>query len=120
MAVSHNWYASSFITMANKEADWDTDTVKCMLTTSAYTWNQNTHKYKSDITNEITGTNYVAGGATISPLTSAVATLVWNLTGSNAVWANATITARYAVVYDSTPGTDATRPLLSRVDFGAD
>jgi hypothetical protein len=36
------------------------------------------------------------------------------------VWTSSTITARYAVVYDSTPGTDATRPLICYIDFGAD
>lgn len=35
-------------------------------------------------------------------------------------WASSTITARYAVIYDSTPGTDATRPLIALINFGAD
>lgn len=35
-------------------------------------------------------------------------------------WSSSTITARYAVVYDDTPGTSATKPLLLYVDFGAD
>jgi hypothetical protein len=35
-------------------------------------------------------------------------------------WTGSTITARYAVIYNSTPGTDATRPLIAYVDFGAD
>lgn len=32
-------------------------------------------------------------------------------------WANATITARYAVIYDDTPATDAAKPLLWLIDF---
>lgn len=35
-------------------------------------------------------------------------------------WATITITARYGVVYNRTPATDATRPLLGLIDFGAD
>jgi hypothetical protein len=35
-------------------------------------------------------------------------------------WAASTITARYAVVADTTPGTAATNPLICYVDFGAD
>lgn len=122
MAVTHLWYGLSFVTMANKEADWDSDTVKTMLTTSTYVPNQDTHKYKSDVTNEITGTNYSAGGTTISPLTSAYTggTNTWNLDGADAAWTSASFTCRIAPTYDGTPGTDATRPLLSYVDMGAD
>jgi hypothetical protein len=35
-------------------------------------------------------------------------------------WTTATITARYAVVYDSTPASDATRPLIGYLDFVSD
>ncbi len=34
-------------------------------------------------------------------------------------WAAATLTTRYGVIYDRTPATDATRPLLMLVDFEA-
>jgi hypothetical protein len=40
--------------------------------------------------------------------------------GASVSWAASTITARYGVLYDSTPATDATRPLIGLVDFGAD
>lgn len=122
MAVTHLWYGLSFITMANKEADWDTDTVKTMLSTSTYVPNQDTDKYKSNVSNEISGTNYTAGGTTISPLTSAYtgASNIWNLDGADAAWTTATFTCRIAATYDGTPGTDATRPLLSYVDMGGD
>ncbi len=35
-------------------------------------------------------------------------------------WTSATITARYAVIYDATPGTAGTNPLIALVDFGED
>lgn len=36
--------------------------VYCMLVTATYTPNQNTHDFRDDITNEVSGTNYTAGG----------------------------------------------------------
>lgn len=32
-------------------------------------------------------------------------------------WSTATVTARYGVIYDRTPGSDATRPLFALIDF---
>ena len=122
MAVTAKWYGNAFVKAFNKEIDFDTDTIKVMLCTSTYAPNQDTHTYKSDVTNEVTGTGYTAGGATVATpsLTYTGATNVLMLDGGDVSWASSTITARYAVVYDSSPATDATRPLLCYVDFGAD
>ena len=106
----------------NKEVDLDSDNIKVMLCTSTYTPNQDTHQYKSSVTNEVTGTGYVAGGNTLAStvVTYTAGTNTVSFDAADTVWAGSTITARYAVVYDSTPGTDATRPLICYVDFGAD
>lgn len=119
MAVSAHMYANAPLKALNKEIDYDTDTIKVMLCTSSYTPNQNTHIYKSSITNEVTGTGYTAGGATLGTKTITEATLVVTLDAADTTWTSSTITARYAVVYDST-GTDSTSALLMYVDFGAD
>ena len=42
------------------------------------------------------------------------------LSGTNVQWTTASITARYAILYDATPASDATRPLIALIDFGAD
>lgn len=42
------------------------------------------------------------------------------MSGANVQWTTATITARYGVLYDASPSTDATRPLIALIDFGAD
>jgi hypothetical protein len=123
MAVTAKMYGLCFKSAFNKEIDLDSDTIKVMLCTSSYTPDQDTHQYKSSVTNEITGTGYTAGGATLgSPAVAYnTSTNVFNFDGADASWTTATFSgARYAVVYDSTPGTDATRPLISYVDFGAD
>lgn len=122
MAVTAKLYGKAFSSVFNKEMDWNSDTIKVMLTTSSYTPDQDTHQYKSDVTNEVSGTGYSAGGATAAnpTITYTAGTNVCKLDADDVSWAASTITARYAVVYDSTPGSDATRPLLCYVDFGAD
>jgi hypothetical protein len=122
MAVSAKIYGKTFLSLANKEIDWETDTIKVMLCTSSYTPDQDAHQYKSSVTNEITGTGYTAGGATLgsAAATYTGGTNVFSLGGATVSWSTSTLTARYAVIYNSTPGTDATRPVVSYVDFGAD
>lgn len=122
MAVSAKAYGPLFLSLANKELNLNSDTLKVMLCTSAYTPDQDAHRYKSSVTNEVTGTGYTAGGATLTSVAVSYdgPTNVLKLAAASTSWASSTITARYAVIYDSTPATDATRPLIAYVDFGAD
>jgi hypothetical protein len=113
----------SLITKAfNKEVDWDTDTIKVALVTSSYTPNQDTHDYWDDVSaNEISGTGYSAGGATLANKTVGytAGTNVTKFDGDDVSWTSSTLTARYAVVYLST-GTPSTSPLIAYVDFATD
>lgn len=100
--------------------DYNTDTFKILLVTSTYTPNKDTHTRRSDVTNEVTGTGYTAGGATCACTvakdnTNDRVTLTFAATS----WATSTITARGAVIYKST-GTAANDPLVCYIDFGAD
>jgi hypothetical protein len=101
--------------------DWDTDTIKLALTTSTYTVDIDTHDFFNDVTNEITGTNYTAGGWTLTASAPSydTATDQVRLDATDVSQASATFTARKAVVYKST-GTSSTSPLISYLDFGAD
>ena len=120
MAVTAFFYGNAFLSAFNKEIDFNSDTIKVMLCTSAYTPSQDTHQYKSSVTNEVTGTGYTATGATLAncTLTYTAGTNVLKLDADDVSWASSTITARYAVIYDATPASDATRPLLCYIDFG--
>lgn len=185
MAVSGTFYRNALAKVFNKEIDFDTDTLKVMLCTSAYTPNLDTDAYKSAVTNEVAGTGYTATGAVLASPTIAYVpansygtqranstaytagqivrpasgngflyqcstagtsggsvptyptaigqtvtdgTAVWTCVGSGILvldaadtsWTTATITARYAVIYDWSPATDATRPLIALINFGAD
>lgn len=123
MAVTAKWFGNAFLKMLNKEIDWDSDTIKVSLHTSAYTPDQDAHDYANDLTNEVAnGNGYTTGGATLGSKTIdyTAGTNVVKLDAADTVWSASTITARYAVIYDSTPGSAATNPLLGYVDFGAD
>lgn len=123
MAVSHLYYGKFFLSLGNKELDVNSDTWKTMLTSSTYVPDQDAHQYKSSVTNELSATgNYSTGGTTISPLTDTYTggTNVYAIDGADAAWTTATFTCRIAPTYDNTPGTDATRPLITYVDMGGD
>lgn len=125
MAVTSKVYGLAQQSLANKEIDFDTDTVMVMLCTSAYVPDQDTHRYRSQVTNEVTGTGYTAGGQACTGKTVSydAATNTLKLAVANVSWPNSTITARYAVFYVmsgadlSTPADD---PLLCYWDFGGD
>jgi hypothetical protein len=97
------------------------DTIKAMLTTGAYVPAQDTHEFRSAVTNEVTGTGYTAGGVALTgkTVTYDAATNTLTLDADDPAWANSTITARYLVFYKDT-GVATTSPLISYVDFGAD
>lgn len=97
-----------------------TDTFKCVLVTSAYTENRGAHTRRSDVTNEVTGTGYTAGGNTVVPtFTNDTTNHRLTIVIPTTTWVSSTITARKMVCYKST-GTAATDPLLFVNDFGAD
>jgi hypothetical protein len=101
--------------------DLAADTMKVALVSATYTPNQGTHVFFSDVTNEVTGTGYTAGGATLASITVTADTTNHRgvFDAADATWASSTITARGAVIYKST-GTAATSPLLGYVDFTTD
>ena len=125
MPATAKWYGKAlsgqYGTTAANRVDWSGDTIKVALCTSTYTPNQDTHDFFDDITNEVSGTGYTAGGATLSSksVNYDSATNVTSLRAGASSWTGATFTCRYAVVYKST-GTASTSPLIGYVDFGGD
>ncbi len=101
--------------------DADADTFKAMLVTSTYSPNKGTHAKKSDVTNEVTGTAYTAGGVTTActaALNTTAHTMV--LTFAAVSWAASTITARGMVIYKSRGGASSADELVGYLDFGSD
>jgi hypothetical protein len=116
-------YGQFLSTALNKEIDWDTDVIKVALLTNSYSPNQDGHVYYSDVVgNEVTGTGYTSGGNVIANATNTYvgATKTVVLDGDDVTWSSSTITARYAVVYNSSPSANSDKPLVGFVDFGSD
>lgn len=107
--------------IANGGIDLDTDTIKVALVTSSYSADQDNHDNFDDVTGEVSGTGYTAGGATLANKTVTLNTTTDRaiFDADNVSWAASSITARGAVVYKST-GTASTSRLICYIDFGED
>jgi hypothetical protein len=92
--------------------DVDAVTVKVLLVTSSYTENKDTHTKRSDVTNEVSGTGYTAGGDNANDRV--------DISLGQVSWANSTITARKAVYYVSRGGAASADELIAVNDFGSD
>jgi hypothetical protein len=96
------------------------DTFKVALYTAAANLDAATAGYTT--VGEVVGAGYVAGGNTlvisVTPVaannSSGVPTSYWSF--NNSSWANATFTARGALIYNSTEGNKS----VAVLDFGAD
>ena len=112
-------YGITFLNMLNNThaVDLDSDTLKIMLVTSAYTPDFGTHDFKADVTNEVVGTGYTAGGETLTSLSLTQSAGVITFDAADVTWTSSTITARGAVIYDDTIASD---PLICYIDFGSD
>jgi len=114
-------YNSAVDDMARGAIDFDTDTFKVLLVTSSYTPNKDTHDRRDDVTNEVTGTGYTAGGVTSAcTVTKDTANDKVTLQFASVSWASSTITARGAVIYKSRGGASSADELVAYNDFGAD
>lgn len=105
------------------------DTFKLALYTSSASLDANTTAYT--VTNEVTGTNYTAGGGSLVNLgvvtsNNTVSTGTGFTDFSDLTFANSTITARGALIYNSTPSansnanTTLTNAAVAVLDFGSD
>ena len=94
---------------------------KGILVTSSYTENRAAHAKRSDVSGEVSGTGYTAGGNAVT-LSAAVnnTTNVLTLTIGAVSWPSSTITARKLIVYRSRGGAASADELVCCVDNGAD
>jgi hypothetical protein len=104
------------------DIDVNTDTFKVMISTNTYSENKDTHDFRDDVTNEVSGTGYTAGGNTVTLSVSIDATndrVEISLGGTT--WPSSTITgARKFTYYKSRGGAASADELLCTIDNGAD
>ena len=95
--------------------DYDTDTFKVMPDFDA-------HDFRNDVTNEVSGTGYTAGGATVTITVNSVDTANnrLDITLGGTTWSTSTITARGAVYYKSRGGASSADEIIAYNDFGSD
>ena len=113
-------YTSFYYDICTGAVDLDTNTFKMLLVTSSYTADK-THDRRNDITNEVSGTGYTAGGNAVTVAvaqdnTNSRVTIDFTVTS----WTSSTITARAGVIYKSRGGASSADELVCYLDFGAD
>lgn len=112
------------LTRALAKADIDFDTVTCkvmLLSAVPSETNLDAWANRSDVTSEISGTGYTAGGIAQAFTLDAIdntnnrqSVTYTNITNG---WTTATFTAAAAIIYKNT-GTASTDTLMHMVDFG--
>lgn len=122
MAISSKFYPLFFKSAFDKELDLDSDTIKLALLKTGYVFNT-AHRYFSDVSAfQVAGTGYTAGGATCAITAPTYSGGVLSFDGADGYWANVQLIGAnipyFGALYDWTPATDATRPLIGLVDFG--
>jgi hypothetical protein len=122
MAFTGNYLCTSFkkeLLTATHNFTSGVDTYKLAMYTNSATFDASTTDYT--VTNEVSGTGYSAGGATltsVNPTTSGTTTFT---DFQDLTFSSSTITARGALIYNTTAagGTGTTNTVLV-LDFGSD
>ena len=98
------------------EHDLDTDTIKMALYVSAATLDASTTVYSTSNEVSSSGTNYTAGGNTLTGATVSLSGTTAFVDFADTSWTTATFTARGALVYNSSKSNKA----IAVLDFGSD
>lgn len=117
MTIVHGETTSFRIEMMQGVHDFDNDTFKMALYTSLADLDNDTTAYSS--TNEVSGTGYTAGGATMTitgPAADSGDGRTVLIDFDDVVWNDSTITARAALIYNSSKSNKA----VAVYDFGSD
>ena len=94
------------------------DTIKIALYTSSASLDASTTAYTTS--NEASGTGYSAGGQELTKVAPTTSGTTAFIDFADEVFSTATITARGALIYNTTPTHTYTNPAIVVLDFGGD
>ena len=114
MAITTAMCTSFKQELLEAEHDFTTDTFKLALFTSSATLGATTTAYA--VSNEVSGTGYSAGGATLTVVAPTTSGTTAYVDFNDVSFSSSTITARGALVYNSSKSNKA----VAVFDFGSD
>ena len=114
MAISQSLCSSFKQQILLGEHDLDTDVIKIALYTSSATLGASTTAYTT--ADEVVGAGYTAGGNTLTGATVSLSGTTAFVDFDDTTWSAATITARGALIYNSSKSNKA----IAVLDFGSD
>jgi len=114
MAISQAMCTSFKAEILGGIQDLDTDVIKIALYTSAASLDAATTAYTTS--NEVTGVGYSAGGNTLASPTISTSGTTAYVDFADTSWTTATITARGALIYNSSKANRS----IAVLDFGSD
>tara|TARA_R110000824_G_scaffold56672_1_gene154935 strand:- start:40 stop:510 length:471 start_codon:yes stop_codon:yes gene_type:complete len=91
---------------------------KIALYTSSASLSATTTAYSTS--NEVSGTNYTAGGNTLTNVTPTTSSTTALTDFADTTWSSSTITARGALIYNSSTAAGSANRAIVVLDFGAD
>ena len=116
MAITQAMCTSFKVDLFGGVQDLDTDTIKMALYTNTTTLDATTTAYTTSNEVSSSGTNYTAGGNTLtSPVITSSGTTAY-VDFADTTWTNASFTARCALIYNASKSNKA----IAVLDFGAD
>tara|TARA_B100001094_G_scaffold330788_1_gene396940 strand:+ start:5999 stop:6445 length:447 start_codon:yes stop_codon:yes gene_type:complete len=123
MAFSGNFMCTSFkqelLEGAHNFKNSGGDTFKLAMYTNSASFNAATTAYTTS--NEVSGSGYSAGGGTLTRVDPSVSSTTALTDFSDLTFTNATVTARGALIYNTTTGSGSgTTDTVVVLDFGSD
>ena len=113
-------YGNYLLNTFKGDIDHDTAVFKAMLCNSSYTPDPDAHDFKNDVVaNEVTGTNWAAGGQAVTiTLSLHAASNELRFAVSDVSVPTVTLTdGKHVVIYNSSPGADSGRHLVGYGTF---